>query len=272
VASWQAFGGDLGGVQPFVELFDSYGNLYMFGVQITNTFAQLSKFNVGQFTASATGINIKNTPVVTNLVSKTTLSTDGSLSVGSDTYTEGNLAPLNTPWVVQADVQADSFIGSGASLTGIPGTAVEGGWTVSKVTGSDATTTGQSLVDVTGLTYVAAANSTYEFESVLYCTTTAVTTGTEYGLANTGAGSGVTTFFIATGATNAATGATYYVSATNSATQPFLLASSQTGVVVLKGFFVTLGGTPTIAVRHLKVTSGTSTVKQGSDLKVRKLF
>lgn len=143
-------------------------------------------------------------------------------------------------------------------------------WSVSMVSGSDATTTGQSLVDVTGLTFSAAANTTYEFRAVLNCTTTAVTTGTEYGLANVG--TAMTTVFTATGATNAATGATYFVSATNAATQPFLLASGQSGIVVLEGQF-TMGATAgNVTVRHLKVTSGTSTVKQGSSFKVRKLL
>lgn len=160
-------------------------------------------------------------------------------------------------------------------ITVIGGITNNGAWQVTQVSGSDATTTGQSLVDVTGLAYIANTASTYEFEAALFVTTTAVTTGTEYGIANTGVGTAVTTFFYAEGFTNAAgvgPGAIYTVGATNTATPPFLLGSGQTGVVTMKGYFTTGEGTPTIAVRHLKVTSGTSTVKKGSSFKVRKLF
>lgn len=162
------------------------------------------------------------------------------------------------------------FTGDGSGLTNA------NGWRTMIVTGSDSTTTGQALTDVTGLTSALAVSSVYRFKATLLCSTTAVTTGTEYGVANTGATAsvGMTTFFTAAGFTNAAgvgPGAVYTVGATNTATPPFLLGSGQTGVVILEGFITTAGGPPTMAIRHLKVTSGTSTILQGSTLELLKV-
>lgn len=172
--------------------------------------------------------------------------------------------------VLRFQIQGDGKLnGNGGGLTNCNGISIQ------KVVSADATTTGQTLVDVTGLTNNVSANATYRFKATLLCTTTAVTTGTEYGIALTGGatGTGLTTFFNATGFTNAAgvgPGAVYTVGATNSATPAFLQGSGQTGVVVLEGFFTTAGGTPTVAVRHLKVTSGTSTVKVGSTFEIQR--
>lgn len=178
-----------------------------------------------------------------------------------------NMYPSNVISDGSITLSTGTYNGNGNGVTNANGVKVM------KVVSADATTTGQTLTDVTGLTNILAANATYRFKATLLCTTTAVTTGTEYGIANTGATAnvGMTCFYNATGFTNAAgvgPSAVYSVGATNSATPAFLQGSGQTGVVVLEGFITTQGGPPTMAVRHLKVTSGTSTVKVGSTLEI----
>lgn len=228
-----------------------------------------------------TGTPIGANVSIANLTAKSLSSavqTDQASTAGGGVVRFSNLqlgtgvTPLGAPFTNVSGLVLGNgqMIGDGSGITNA------NGWVTMKVSGSDATTTGQSLVDVTGLTYPLAANSTYLFKATLLCTTTAVTSGTEYGVANTGATAnvGMTTSFFATGFTNAAgvgPGAVYTVGATNTATSPFLLGSGQTGVVTMEGFVTTLGGPPTLAIRHLKVTSGTSTVKVGSTLEVLKV-
>ena len=51
----------------------------------------------------------------------------------------------------------------------------------------------------------------------------------------------------------------------------FLTTSAETGHIHISGFFFTAAtGSPVFSIRHLKVTSGTSTVKVGSMLRIRK--
>jgi hypothetical protein len=60
--------------------------------------------------------------------------------------------------------------------------------------------------------------------------------------------------------------------ANNISSATFLTTASETGLVAIKGYFVTsASASPVFSIRHLKVTSGTSTVKIGSILKVRKI-
>jgi hypothetical protein len=141
-----------------------------------------------------------------------------------------------------------------------------------KVTSSDATTTGQSLVDVTGLVSGTLAISTnYTFEAILYGTTTAVTTGTEYGVHISVAPTRIAADYIGptTVSANVQTMAVSGTNADNIATPAFLTTASEEGVIKISGFFTTAGsGSPVFSIRHLKVTSGTSTVKVGSILSV----
>lgn len=55
-------------------------------------------------------------------------------------------------------------------------------WTYVKVA-SDVTTTSATAVDVTGLSFTPAANTSYEFEACLYCRTNTATVGPRPGLA-----------------------------------------------------------------------------------------
>jgi hypothetical protein len=144
-------------------------------------------------------------------------------------------------------------------------------WTTFVVSGSDATTTGQSLVDVTGLNSGTLTNSTlYEVEAWLNVGTTAVTTGTQYGIFGGGTGNAavVSALMVGTTTTNAATTVTLAASGTAAGT--FLTTSGSSGIIHIHGFVTTRStGTATISIQHLKVTSGTSTVRIGSKFSIR---
>ena len=142
------------------------------------------------------------------------------------------------------------------------------------MSGSDATATGQTLVDVTGLTFNAAPSSTYEFETLLDVSTTAVTkTGTKYGVNVSPAPTRIFSTFVGptTSPASVRTMVTGGANADDIASATFLTTASETGLL-FKGYFVTsASASPDFSIRHLKVTSGTSTVKIGSILKVRKI-
>jgi len=144
-------------------------------------------------------------------------------------------------------------------------------WISFVVSGSDATTTGQTLIDVTGLVSGTLTNSTvYEVQAWLYVTTSNVTTGTQYGIQTGGSGGAGVVEALVTGTTttNATTSVT--LSAPAAAQGTFLTTSSTAGVIYIHGFVTTRGsGTATISIQHLKVTSGTSTVKIGSKMQIR---
>lgn len=155
--------------------------------------------------------------------------------------------------------------------TNITSSANTGGWTTLHVSGSDATTTGQSLVDITGLVSGTLTNSTmYEVEAVLLVTTSAVLTGNEYGIFGGGTGSAATCNAILTGTTTATVATSQTINTIATASSAVLTASGITGTIIIKGNVTTRStGTATISLQHLKVTSGTSTVKIGSVFRYR---
>lgn len=148
-----------------------------------------------------------------------------------------------------------------------------GGWDGSvSVQTSDATTTGQTLVDATGLVTTTLLNSTlYEIEVVLGVSTSSGTAGTAYGIHGGGTGSAATMNVIFNATNGATTGVTGTINTIDTATAAVLTAASISGTVRISGFVTTMStGTATISIQHLKVTSGTSTVKKGSILRWRK--
>jgi len=134
-----------------------------------------------------------------------------------------------------------------------------------RVAGSNATTTGQALVDITGLTLPLVANAVYEVEAHLSVSTSAVTTGTAYGINYSAAGATVESTF--TGSASTTTTKTLRVSAFNSATVIYLAGSAQTGGVIVKGIVTTGANAGNLTLQHLKLTSGTSTVFINSFIK-----
>ncbi len=146
-----------------------------------------------------------------------------------------------------------------------------GAWTIKKVSGSDVTRTAQTLADITGLVSdTLTGASWYEIEVMLIVGTSADTDGTEYGIHVGGSGGSSACLALLTGTTTAVAASVQTVNAVDTASSALLTAMSIAGVILIKGFVFTLSTTPTISVQHLKVVSGTSTVKVGSILKYRK--
>jgi hypothetical protein len=155
---------------------------------------------------------------------------------------------------------------------GIPGTGGGvGGWDTAAVLGADQATSSAAFVDVPGLSAALLANSVYEFEAMLNVLTSPDTTGIRYAVGFTGAGAAVVMQGIVP---NTATNLiTQWIAAfgTSFSTNPVMTIASQTGAATLRGFLTTAAAAGTLTVQHLKVTSGTSTVRKGSGLRVRKV-
>lgn len=134
-----------------------------------------------------------------------------------------------------------------------------------RVTGSNVTTTGQALVNITGLSVALTTNAIYEFEAVLSVSTSAVTTGTAYGVNYSVAGATVESSI--TGSSTSTATRIQRIIALNTATSLYLATSAQTGGMVIKGIITTGANAGNFTVSHLKLTSGTSTVFINSFLK-----
>ncbi len=185
--------------------------------------------------------------------------------------------PINDGTVINAGT---GFTIAGAAAAGnvLQGDAVHfissdiGAWTIKKVSGSNATTTGQTLVDITGLVSDTLLNSTtYEIEVVMRVATSSGTDGTEYGVHGGGTGSAATIDAILTGTTTTGLATSQTFAAIDTASSAMLTTTSLLGCMIIKGFVTTRStGTATITIQHLKVVSGTSAVQIGSVFKYRK--
>jgi hypothetical protein len=170
-------------------------------------------------------------------------------------------------YLVAADITGKANIASPA-FTGTPtGIGIP---VYAQVTGSNATTTGQVLTTITGLSVALVANATYEFEAVLSGSTTAVTTGTAYGMNFSAAGAAIEAQI--TGAATSTATKTLRINALNTATALYLATSAQTGGIVIKGIVTTGVNAGNLVAQHLKLTSGTSTVMINSFLKVTRIL
>lgn len=148
--------------------------------------------------------------------------------------------------------------------------ASKAGITYGRVTGSNVTTTGQSLVDITGLSVALAANTTYEVEVCLSANTSADINGVQYALQYSAAGATVEAWITASFSTT--TVRQDRLSAFNTASgNRYLQTSAQDGSVLIKGTVTTGANAGTLSAQHLKATSGTSTVRIGSYLKATKI-
>lgn len=128
----------------------------------------------------------------------------------------------------------------------------------SRVIGSNATTTGQVLVAVTGLQNALEANAVYEFEAIMSCSTSAVTTGIGYGVQFSAAGATVEANIVGASSTTAAKAER--INALNTTTTAFLATSAQHGGIRIKGIITTGANPGNLTIQHRKITSGTSTV------------
>lgn len=138
---------------------------------------------------------------------------------------------------------------------------------VARVAGANATTTGQVLVNITGLTAALVANAVYEFEAVLMVQSSS-TAGNGYGVQFSAAGAAVEAQI--TGTLAAATQKTLRINALNTAATPFVTVAA-TGGILIKGILTTGANAGNLTIQHLKVTSGTSTVFIHSFLRVRRI-
>lgn len=138
-----------------------------------------------------------------------------------------------------------------------------------RVVGSDATTTGQSLVDITGLSLALEASSVYEFESFL-TVNSSDTNGNKYGVNFSSAGASVSAAIQAP-QTAGRYWVTGIITALNTATAAYCTgATNINGGLMIKGTLTTGANSGNLTVQHLKVTSGTSTVYVGSYVKAIK--
>jgi hypothetical protein len=228
----------------------------------------------GSFATTIAGGVVTNAMLAGSIAASKLISSD-IVTVGTVTTGTWNAAVIGSTFGGAGSVNGIlKANGSGTVTAAVSGTDYEPASTTAKVTGSDATTTGQVLTDVTGLTFTAAISSSYEFEAVLQVATSAVTTGVQYAVNITVSPTLISAVFIGptTVASNINTMVVQGTNANAKVTAAYLTTASETGVVIIKGFFTTAGsGTPVFSIQHLKVTSGTSTVKVGSVLRVRKV-
>lgn len=136
-----------------------------------------------------------------------------------------------------------------------------------RVATSDFTTTGQSLVDITGLTFATVANATYQFTCSL-STASGDVNGIEVGVNHSGAGASVEA--TASGSTTASAGTVARINALTTATPAFNTVNGDGGIQI-EGI-LTVGATPgNLTIQLLKVTSGTATVRINSYLDVKRI-
>lgn len=140
-----------------------------------------------------------------------------------------------------------------------------GGGTTSKVTGSDFTTSSLTLVDITGLTFSAAASKLYEVDVLLRMQVT-TTAGGQFGMQYSAAGA--TGHFMYNGGQSATAQISQCQILGSVNAGAFGLVANTDIVIRIKGFVVTGANTGNITVQGLKVTSGTLTVYKGSRMTV----
>lgn len=191
---------------------------------------------------------------------------DGTYATTGHDHT-GVYQPIGS-YLVAADIVDKASISSPA-FTGTP-TGI-GLPVYAQVAGSNATTTGQALTNISRLSVPCSANAVYEFEAVMSCQTSAVTTGTAYGVQYSAAGASVEAHITGSSTATATATKTLRISALNSATALYLAGSGQTGGILIKGRLTTGANAGNLTIQHLKLTSGTSTVFIGSFLKVTRI-
>ena len=140
--------------------------------------------------------------------------------------------------------------------------------TYARVTGSNATTTSATLVDVTGLSVALSANSVYEFVANI-TGNGADSNGVKFGVNYSAAGATVEAGIYAD---VAGTGTrTRRINALGSATLQSFFTSANDVAALIQGTITTGANAGNITIQHLKGTSGTSTIYIGSYLKVTKI-
>lgn len=231
----------------------------------TNTGDNATNTQYSGLAASKQNVLVSGTTIKTingaTVLGSGDLVVSGSAAFSSITGQPTDNANLTTALNLKANLASPTFTGTvtmPAGMIGIPEWA--------RVTGSNATTTGQTLVDITGLSRALVANATYAFEANMSASTSAVTTGTSYGVQYSAAGATIEANIIAASSTTAAKAER--INAFNTNTTTFLATSAQTGGVVITGIVTTGANSGNLTIQHRKLTSGTSTIFINSYLKV----
>lgn len=259
---------------------------------------------VGAVYSAGNGVGLSGTTFSIDTgvtVDKTTAQvlTNKDLSSGTNTFptlnqnTTGSAAKWTTTRTVAltGDVTYSQSVDGSANVTGaatvvnIPVAATHasdltvvplnlGGWTEYFVSGSDFPTTDTALDPVTGMTSgTLSASTRYEIEALLQVTWTTDANGTKVAFHGGGTGTAVAINFLYTATNSAATNAT---SATVNAIDTGTAAvcafnTTNVGTIRIWGFFVSNStGTPTIQLQVQHPTAGTTTVKVGSYMRIRK--
>lgn len=216
-------------------------------VATTNTFPNTA--NAGDI-LTATGSNVIGVVGATATARKVLLSQANATSIWS---TETYAAP-------GANV-GSALVGDGTNWI-----SNQSGWMLTKVSGSDFTTTSTSLVDITGLGFSAVASTNYEIEVYLYLNSSS-SPGVNLGINSTGTSPVVVWSGTATNGAN--TGISMAVNSNNATTGLSVVAVNGDGFAHINGIIHSGTGTPTISVRIDKQTSGTAKVYIGSKLLYR---
>lgn len=124
------------------------------------------------------------------------------------------------------------------------------------------------MVDITGLTFAASANTTYEVDALLGCAST-TTAGVKFAIAFSAAGA--TGEFAGVGGAGANSANVIASSLGGSSSQSMNTVANTNKPVFIKGFIVVGANAGNITVQGLKNTSGTLTVYIGSRLTVTQL-
>ena len=131
---------------------------------------------------------------------------------------------------------------------------------------SSTNTTSSTLVDISGMSFSASANSTYGFEIVLFIDNTH-TDGSKFGIDYSTSGASVQCMVV--GQTSSSGTSTDNLEAFNTASTPAYLTSVSVGAVSLKGIFSTGANAGSFTAQYLDVNgSGTTTIKAKSYMKV----
>lgn len=208
----------------------------------------------GKLATNGSAANLTGFPTL----NQNTTGTAGGLSAN---IAESQVTNLVSDLAAKAPLASPAFTGTATGI-GLP--------VYARVTGSNATTTGQALTTITGLSIALVAGAVYEVECMLVASTTAVTTGTGYGINYSVAGATIEGFVQGSATTTA--DKTLRLNAFNTSSQAWLTTSAQTGGILIKATVTVGANAGNLTAQHLKVTSGTSTVFIGSTMKVTRIL
>lgn len=139
--------------------------------------------------------------------------------------------------------------------------------TLAKVASANFTTTSASLVDITGLTFAAAANALYEIETVLRVQSSS-TNGCRPSIAFSG--SGATGHHLTFGASTT-TSALTVAEPLGTASPTYVTSATTNQIITQKAIVVTGANTGNITVQMLSASGDTITVYIGSIMKIKRL-